>query len=99
LKSPAKYNLFADYFQSHTQDFAQPLHRYWKLWQSRDVTGGVAPPLPDLGALPAAATACGPRWTARGPPMLLLLVVVVVFPLPNLLENPKPLARLSLLSA
>jgi hypothetical protein len=36
LKSPAKYNLFADYFQAHTQyelqDFAQPLHWYWKLW-------------------------------------------------------------------
>jgi hypothetical protein len=71
LKSPAKYNLFADYFQSHTQyelqDFAQPLHWYWKLWQSGDVTSGAAPPLPNLGALPAAAAAGGPRWTAGGP--------------------------------
>jgi hypothetical protein len=33
----------------------------------------------------------------QGDPMLLLVVVVVVFPLPNLLENPKPLACLSLL--
>jgi hypothetical protein len=70
LKSPAKYNSFADYFQSHTQyelqDFAQPLHWYWKLWQSGDVTSGAAPLLPDLGALPAAAAAGGPHWTAGG---------------------------------
>jgi hypothetical protein len=100
LQSPAKYNSFADSFQSHTQyelqDLAQPLHWYWKLWQSRDVTGGAALPCPILvpsllQQLPVA------HIGLPGDPMLLLLlvvaaVVVVVFPLPNLLENPKPSA-------
>jgi hypothetical protein len=100
LKSPAKYNSFADYFQSHMQyelqDFAQPLHWYWKLWQSGDVTGGAALPCPILVPSLLQQLLVAPIGLP-GDPVLLLVVVVVVFLLPHLLGNPKPLAHQSLL--
>jgi hypothetical protein len=101
LKSPANYNSFADYFQSHNQyelqDFAQPLHWYWKLWQSGDVTGGAPLPCPILAPSLLQQLPVAPIGLPGDPVLLLVVVVVVVFPLPILLENRKPLASLSLL--